>query len=167
MTNQTQQQEVPELVEHIREQITHVEQRIADGKELGATVWRLTLEDVARENRAVLATLELRSPSPGGEALADIAAERRRQIDAEGWTPEHDDKHSNGEMAAAAAAYAFCAATSERYYAADPLGFWPWDASWWKPSTDRRNLIKAGALIVAEIERLDRKALNTGSADND
>jgi hypothetical protein len=36
--------------------------------------------------------------------------------------------------------------------------FWPWEASWFKPSTARRDLIKAGALILAEIERLDRAA---------
>ncbi|GAG33310.1 unnamed protein product, partial [marine sediment metagenome] len=33
---------------------------------------------------------------------------------------------------------------------------WPWDPSWWKPTDERRNLEKAGALIVAELERLDR-----------
>ena len=35
---------------------------------------------------------------------------------------------------------------------------WPWDESWWKPSNDSiRNLVKAGALIAAEIDRLHRK----------
>lgn len=35
---------------------------------------------------------------------------------------------------------------------------WPWDASWWKPSPDPiANLVKAGALIAAEIDRLQRK----------
>jgi hypothetical protein len=36
---------------------------------------------------------------------------------------------------------------------------WPWDLKWWKPTTPRRDLVKAAALIVAEIERLDRAAL--------
>jgi hypothetical protein len=97
-------------------------------------------------------------------ALRDVAAERARQIAVEGWTPEHDDEHGSGEMAAAAAAYAFRAHTATkdvaRYYAADPLDFWPWASSWWKPTTPRRDLIKAAALIVAEIERLDRSALS-------
>lgn len=93
-------------------------------------------------------------------AIADVAAERRRQIEAEGWTPEHDDEHGAGELAAAAAAYAFSAATEGRYLAADPLGFWPWDTSWWKPRGARRDLVRAGALIVAEIERIDRAALS-------
>lgn len=35
---------------------------------------------------------------------------------------------------------------------------WPWDESWWKPTTPRRDLVKAAALILAEIERLDRMA---------
>jgi hypothetical protein len=100
-------------------------------------------------------------------AVADIVAERRRQIEAEGWTPEHDDEHGAGEMAAAAAAYAFSAATEGRYYAADPLGFWPWDAKWWKPKGARRDLVRAGALIVAEIERLDRAAATSQTEAGD
>lgn len=59
-------------------------------------------------------------------------------------------------LAAAGAAYAFSAATEGRYLADDPLGFWPWDKSWWKPKGARRDLIRAAALIVAEIERIDR-----------
>jgi hypothetical protein len=92
------------------------------------------------------------------DAIEEIYAERRRQIDTEGWTPEHDDKHDTGELAAAAATYAFEAftKTSQRYFTHDPIGFWPWDASWFKPTTPRRDLIKAAALIIAEIERLDR-----------
>lgn len=92
-------------------------------------------------------------------AIDDIAAERRRQVEAEGWTPDHDDEHGDGSLAAAAATYAFSAATADRFLAHDPIGFWPWAAEWWKPSTPRRDLVKAGALIVAEIERIDRAAL--------
>jgi hypothetical protein len=35
---------------------------------------------------------------------------------------------------------------------------WPWHDDWWKPKDRRRDLIRAAALIVAEIERLDRAA---------
>jgi len=35
---------------------------------------------------------------------------------------------------------------------------WTWERAWWKPTTRRRDLVKAGALILAEIERLDRAA---------
>lgn len=96
----------------------------------------------------------------GCSALADVAAERRRQIEAEGWVPEHDDEHSNGEMALAAACYA--RAGSGVPMIADVPLLWPWTSSWWKPAGARRNLVKAAALILAEIERLDRAAARAG-----
>lgn len=79
------------------------------------------------------------------QAAVDVLAERRRQIDEEGWTADHDDEHTKGQLAAAATCYV----TGRSLY-------WPWLRSWWKPTTRRRNLVKAGALILAEIERLDR-----------
>lgn len=112
-----------------------------------------------RAAEAWIALAEDRPTAQGVEGVvAEIAAERRRQVEVEGWTPDHDDAHAQGDMAAAAAAYAFNAyvAGAPRYFAADPRGFWPWSLSWWKPSTSRRDLVKAAALIVAEIERLDR-----------
>ena len=95
--------------------------------------------------------------------INEIRAERSRQITKEGWTLEHDDCHINGEMTLAASCYAQCAA-SDRIFDAWK-GFlkhnhaptsWPWDVSWWKPKDRRSSLVKAAALIVAEIERLDR-----------
>ncbi|HCE9784511.1 TPA: hypothetical protein NH348_003290 [Pseudomonas aeruginosa] len=41
--------------------------------------------------------------------------------------------------------------------------FWPWDEEWWKPKSARENLVRAGALVLAEIERLDRSATEQGS----
>lgn len=93
-------------------------------------------------------------------ALADIREERVRQMHVEGWTPKHDDKHARGEMAAAAGCYAIVAGSSDRSRAqfppATPYPEWPWDRKWWKPKDRRRDLVRAAALIVAEIERLDR-----------
>ena len=86
-------------------------------------------------------------------AASDVLAERQRQITAEGWALGHDDEHVEGQMADAAGCYAHAAAGWNNYSARDR---WPWSLKWWKPSTPRRNLIKAGALILAEIERLDR-----------
>lgn len=43
------------LRDHIAEQITFAESRIQDGRDMGASIWRIALEDVARENRDVLA----------------------------------------------------------------------------------------------------------------
>jgi hypothetical protein len=87
-------------------------------------------------------------------AIEAIAAERQRQIEAEGWTPEHDDEHDDGQLAKAASCYASPPDCTNRHFD------WPWAMEWWKPSEDRRReLVKAAALIVAEIERLDRAAL--------
>ena len=97
-----------------------------------------------------------------------IAWERLRQQTAEGWTPEHDDiEHQAGELASAAVAYALAPGSAQRM---EPNGdprvpdAWPWDPEWWKPkwtpaaSRDGRirELVKAGALIAAEIDRLQR-----------
>jgi hypothetical protein len=84
-----------------------------------------------------------------------IAAERKRQIEEEGWTAEHDFQWSKGELTKAAVCY---------LYPGDELmpkwkkTFWPWDAGWWKPSPANRvrDLEKAGALCAAEIDRLQR-----------
>lgn len=91
------------------------------------------------------------------QAARDVLAERRRQIEAEGWTPEHDDQHGTGELARAAACYAIPMTTTEALEVFRLT--WPWDLRWWKHADRRRNLVKAGALILAEIERLDRAAL--------
>ena len=90
-------------------------------------------------------------------AARDVLAERARQVNAEGWTPEHDDEHEIGELATAAACYV--SDTAMYRDEGDPPPWWPWGKTCWKPSSRRRNLIKAGALILAEIERLDRAAI--------
>lgn len=100
------------------------------------------------------------------EGILRIANERNRQRQVEGWTAEHDDKHKDGELAAAARAYLW-AAYAQVAFGADgddirsmpPPNDWPWSREWWKPSADPiRNLEKAGALVAAEIDRLERAA---------
>lgn len=115
----------------------------------------------------------LRCPEPGAATdllqgkrnavgVAKIAAERQRQVLKEGWTPEHDDKHVDDEMALAAACYASPPGhpDGQRGYAnlAVCPKSWPWRPKWWKPSPHRRTteLVKAGALIAAEIDRRER-----------
>ncbi|WP_024767497.1 hypothetical protein [Pseudomonas nitroreducens] len=95
------------------------------------------------------------------QAWRDVQTERARQIASEGWTPEHDDEHGGGQMARAAACYALagsCAPNDETAELLVSLA-WPWAPEWWKPTTSRRDLVKAAALILAEMERLDRAAM--------
>jgi hypothetical protein len=90
-----------------------------------------------------------------------IAAERQRQLEVEDWNAQHDDCHDEGEMAQAAICYA--TPESDRKYHNNYLKpaylkGWPWEMTQWKPSPDNRikELTKAGALIAAEIDRLQR-----------
>lgn len=107
------------------------------------------------------------------KVIAEIAAERKRQIEVEGWSAEHDDEHVDGSLAAAAACYAHPKQIFTAAVHSDPRGdppmpdtysrvqwAWPksWHGKWFKMKGRRRDLIRAGALIIAEIERLDRKA---------
>ena len=93
-----------------------------------------------------------------------IAAERQRQIDEEGWDEGHDSEHGAGDLAIAGAVYAGDAAQN---LAGLEVGLkpatgtfgedeWPWSPQWWKPTPDDpvRQLVKAGALIAAEIDRI-------------
>lgn len=90
-----------------------------------------------------------------------IAAERQRQISAEGYMPSHDAEHVRGELEAAALVYL----TPERDRRWTDRGRgdtnpvpagWPWHPSYFKSDPDDRvrELVKAGALIAAEIDRL-------------
>ncbi len=96
-------------------------------------------------------------------AIELIAEERERQINEEGWTPEHDDAHSHGELELAAASYAALAGGMAKFPKTDiktikPPRQWPWDEEWWKPADNKiRNLVKAGALLAAAIDREQRK----------
>ena len=105
-------------------------------------------------------------------AARDVLAERQQQMEAERWTPEHDDDHDTGEIAQAAACYA----SPQPIYVKETDyeegmtgcvrfdGAWPWADQWWKPKDRRRDLVRAGALILAEIERLDRAKAAQGKA---
>lgn len=104
-------------------------------------------------------------------AASMLLRERERQISVEGWTPEHDDTHVDGAMAKAAACYAYYAAIPAVTREVDTYPFsskthptdvvvvrraWPWSWSFWKPSDPQRDLVRAGALIIAELERIAR-----------
>lgn len=93
--------------------------------------------------------------------ILDVVDERLRQIK-EGWTSVSDDAHVDGELATAAVSYvvssiawAFEGQESSEIVSKPPKT-WPWLKHWWKPTSQRRDLVKAAALIIAEIDRLDR-----------
>lgn len=96
-----------------------------------------------------IAELEARAFNP---AILDVIAERQRQKAVEGWTSEHDDKYGKSQLLWASSCYLL---NTIQPFNRIPMD-WPWDGSWWKPTNPRRDLVKAGALILAEIERIDR-----------
>lgn len=101
-------------------------------------------------------------------ASLDVFHERMRERCDVEFSKERDDNYVEGELAAAAASYALFTSYQAKglvrgipinISTQEPLVTWPWARKWWKPSVDpRRNLVVAGALILAEIERLDRAA---------
>lgn len=95
------------------------------------------------------------APPVATSGVSLIATERARQVSVEGWTPEHDDEHDGSELLDAASCYLADPDSFERYNVPHD---WPWDDAAWKPTpNDRvRELVKAGALIAAEIDRLLR-----------
>ena len=83
---------------------------------------------------------------------SDVLAERDHHLSL-GFNARHDDEaNSRGELASAAACYIAGSTRSPRLA-------WPWDMHWWRPRGARENLVRAAALIIAEIERLDRAKL--------
>ena len=100
--------------------------------------------------------------------LVMIEVERERQKHVEGWTPEHDEEHDDGDLARAAHCYRIIGNGSLGHNLPDadqsdagmPQG-WPWAKQWWKPKTRLRNLVRAGALYQAEIDRLARQIAQT------
>lgn len=125
---------------------------------LGAAgVYRSRLDGVA--NGEQFLTPRYTSPFPEAASLAasDVLAERRWQIEQEHWCPEHDDKYIRGELAVAVAAYA----TAAHWHAVRHKGVRRRHAGLGQSHAGNQPpqgaiLVKAGALILAEIERLDR-----------
>lgn len=85
--------------------------------------------------------------------INEILHERERQVTDEGYLTENDDKYDRHQLIKATIAYCLNA-IEERLPA---MCWWPWHEETFKPTVPRRDLVKAAALIVAEIERLDRR----------
>ena len=100
-----------------------------------------------------------------------IAEERKRQIEIEGYTQQHDAEHPVSELISAAGAYLRSAnlhllsesfepssswhKTNEPFYWNEVKRLWPWDEKTFKPTTALRDFVKTGALIAAIIDRLN------------
>ena len=109
-------------------------------------------------------------PENLSKAMLDVVNERDRQVNEEHFDEAGDDGYVLGELAKAAASYSTYAGVvaqlrlgrlndAEIAALAADAGVppsWPWAPEWWKPVDQRRSLVKAAALLVAEIERLDR-----------
>lgn len=91
-----------------------------------------------------------------------IALERERQITEEEWDAGHDDEHDEDQLAVAAVAYTLPHYRRQTVHHTGVPRIWPFQSNWWKPTPDDRvrELVKAGALIAAEIDRLQRQDID-------
>lgn len=141
----------------LTEENRQTEQCPNDGEWMNPLTYREAFEDYAEQWKKLFAL-----------GIGPIFHERNRQIEGEGWTQDHDDQHELGELSLAAVAYASPFPVkvkgpiirpghifSEPTWA-DP---WPWDEEFDKREKHDRikRLTIAGALICAEIARLERK----------
>ncbi len=94
----------------------------------------------------------------GANGVGLIMAERQRQISGEGFSSKHDDTWANGEMGEAAMCYLLAQSNDVDTC----LWLWPWAPEWFKPGDHKRNLVKAGALIAAELDRVLRMEQKRG-----
>jgi hypothetical protein len=92
------------------------------------------------------------------EAVRLVDAERIRQQEVEGYTIEHDDAHETHDLVRAAMIYLYHGTPIAAIVRANgsPMG-WPWEAKDFKPKDRKSNLVRAGALLVAERDRLIRE----------
>lgn len=101
-----------------------------------------------------------------GFAIKDVINERQRQINQEFYSTENDDEYKQNELLRAAVCYAENVVRrgwvfdsnigSDVYQEEEVPDLWPWGLDFWKPKNPRRDLVRAAALIIAEIERIDR-----------
>ncbi|EJF6782426.1 hypothetical protein M8194_001970 [Escherichia coli] len=102
---------------------------------------------------AFLAEVRAQGVKSLSNAVQSVISERQRQQSVEGWTPEHDDQYGESQLLWASSCYVL---NTIQPFNRIPMD-WPWAPEWWKPTNPRRDLVKAGALIMAEIERIDRQ----------
>ncbi len=110
------------------------------------------------------------SPDDLSRAEKDVILERARQVDIEGFDHVHDDRLIGGELSLCASTYAVWSLDDDYKqdgppkHVPDCWGFYPEDPASFKPKDRRRDLVRAAALLIAEIERLDRAQQSTAAA---
>lgn len=139
---QTQRSFNPETVEMLLATLDSALHTLADGHETACSL--------AAENEDLKFLIHASGAQTLTTAAIDVLAERQRQQSIKGFSTQQDDTYIGGELAAAAISY-IEPMEAEAYWPAD------WHDNSFKPSDYRRNLVKACALLIAEIERVDRQ----------
>jgi hypothetical protein len=106
----------------------------------------------------------LATEATSSRAMLDVIGERVRQVTDLGYTAEHDDVHADGSLSEAAAVFVLNAyGYSTHTFGYGSLNVWDaWGVAWFKPKSLRRDLVRAAALIIADIERIDRSETPKG-----
>lgn len=107
------------------------------------------LDDALAENRQLHERLSGVIATTGSYM---IAVERERQVKDEGYNAEHDQVHEPMTLARAAVSYILC--NDEKKCKIARYTYWPWEDKYYKPRDMKRNLVRAGALVAAAIDRL-------------
>lgn len=137
--------------ERMREAAANAVEQVPNGAHPNDYADAIRAIPISEDADLIAAEAEVARLRSGGAGA--IAAERQRQIEEEGWTPALDDCWEDDQLACAAICYL---RHSPALCAPEAPSDWPWAADWWKPKDRRRDLVRAGALIAAEIDRLDR-----------
>lgn len=137
--------------------------------------------DIAKEDEYLLESLVYRGVCIGNAqasvavvfAIGDVITERKRQINQEGYSTKSDDAYQQNELLRAAVCYADNVVSRgwvhdshfgpEVYQSEEAPDLWPWGLDFWKPKNPRLDLVRAAALLIAEIERMDRSTGKTNA----
>ena len=134
-------------------------------------------EDLVTDKSTILDESPLTVTSIKKTGIELIAEERQRQADVEGWNNFHDEDHTAYQLSAAAGCYIASAQNKyfldhthsdgkpvTRFQVRDEgerkwVDGWPWDKEYDKREKHdiKRSLVIAGALIAAEIDRLNNE----------
>lgn len=141
-----------------------------EGRGAGGDGDTQTFDDIARVLHHAAEIRDLLE-HPTLRALLRVLEERERQVVEEGFNTDHDDGHKPYELLYASAWYTLAASEIPNFQSAQkppvlsisagPASYslhWPWEASWYKPKGQRRDLERAVALGLAALEKQDRDA---------